>query len=734
MKRKTVTIVFADVVESTSLVARMEPESARRVLDAFFDALRGVVERHGGVVEKFIGDAVVAVFGVPVVHEDDALRAVRAATDMASALRQLNETLETSLGFAIQMRIGINTGDVVAGDGSSGQSFVTGDAVNVAARLETAAGPGEILMGESTFRLVQGHATAERLGPMQVKGLEAPVVVYRLAGVGSSPHRARRSAAFIGRAEELASLEELYDEAARGTTRLVTVIGAAGVGKSRLLEEFTEARIDEATIIRGRCLPYGEGITFWPIKEAISQAAGLEGSDDPATARDKIRFALGPASDADLVADRIAETVGLLEAVADHHAGSWAVRRFLEELARARPLIVVLDDIQWAEPRFLELVDDVVSGSEDSPILVVCMARPEVFETLLSWAASDERRSQLFLESLSSEESGLLLRGLLDGRELDDVVRAKIVEASDGLPLFVEELVAMLVDDGALVPADGRWIAQDVSRITAPATIHALLAARLDRLEEVERALLARGAVEGQVFHRGALAHLTPEEERADLDDHLAALTLKELVRPEIAEFASEDAYRFHHLLLRDVAYESLGKDERSALHERLADWIEQTAGKRVAEYDEILGYHLERAYRYERELRPSVVDEALARRAATRLGDAGVRAHARGDWSAAANLLERALELLPRDAQERERLDPKLAEATIELAPTEPGFLSIVRCVARVPPGHSWRARERGGGLVLRCARCGREKGQRTSTPGVTKPSESQWAAGPNV
>ena len=710
--RKTVTVVFADVVGSTSLVDKLDPESARRVLDRFFETMRVVVERHGGTVEKFIGDAVMAVFGIPVLHEDDALRAVRAASEMRAALEGLNVELRDTFGASIQMRVGVETGEVVAGDPGSGQAFATGDAVNVAARLESAARPGEILLGGSTYHLLRHALTVESIGPLTLKGRTESVTAYRLLATGIGTRSRRLESRLVGRGHELDLLSEAFERVVVDrSSRLVTVIGEAGVGKSRLADEFVNARSSEATIIRGRCLPYGAGIT-WPLKEAIGEAAGLVGGESPDDARAKIRRLVESTAEADLIVERMAETIGLAETVPEHLGSTWAARRLFEEIARQRPLIVVFDDIQWAETNFLDLVEDVVQGSGDMPALVLCMARPELLDLRLSWASAETRAKPIFLEPLSDEESERMIGNLLDGGELDEVARTRIVEASDGLPLFVEEMVAMLLEEGVLRRQDGRWLATDLSRISAPATIHALLAARLDRLDVLERALLARGSIEGQVFHRGAVVCLSPEPERAGIQERLTTLAMKELIRPESAVFADEDAYRFHHLLFRDVAYESLRKEERATLHDQYAGWLEGKAGERTSEYDEILGYHLEQACRYENELRAGgTVEGELAGRAAERLGSAGLRAHARGDWSAAANLLSRALGLLAQDNDARAKLEPKLDDALLEMAPARGGFLSSLRCFWHWPFGHKWTVRERDGDLMLRCPSCGQEK-----------------------
>ena len=375
-------------------------------------------------------------------------------------------------------------------------------------------------MGEGAYRLLRNTVTAESLGQIALKGRADPLAMYRLLGVidGASSGR-RRASPLVGRERELGSLSNAYEGICLDrAARLVTVIGAAGVGKSRLVDEFLDSLPDDATVVTGRCLPYGDGITFWPLKEVIGQAAGLNESEGSDEARGRVRALVGSAPDADLIVDRVAETVGLTDAIPEHKGTSWAVRRLFEELARDRPLVVVIDDIQWAEVTLLELVEEIVKELRESPALVLCMARPELLDTHLEWAAGDDHASSITLEPLSDTESGELLANLLGGAPVEEEARARIVEASDGLPLFVEEMVAKLVEEGALTVDNGRWVASDLARITAPATIHALLAARLDRLEPALRLVLERGAIEGQVFHRAAVEYLSPEPDRAGVE------------------------------------------------------------------------------------------------------------------------------------------------------------------------------------------------------------------------
>ena len=462
--RKTITVVFSDVAGSTALGERLDPESLRGLMGRYFEEMRGVLERHGGTVEKFVGDAVMAVFGIPVLHEDDALRAVRATVEMREALTPLNDELERERGVRIQVRVGVNTGEVVAGDSAGGQAFATGDAVNVAARLEQAAQPGEILLGESTYRLVRDAVTVEAARSLSLRGKGEAVSAVRLLAVPEVTGR-RLASPMVGRGHELELLDRAFDGVVRDhACRLVTVLGAAGVGKSRLVQEFLSGRADEATIVRGRCLSYGEGITFWPIKSVISQAAGLSGEESSQAAQEKIRSLVEYANDADLIVERVAEAIGVAKTVAGHRGSIWAIGRLFEELARRRPLVAVFDDLQWAEPTFLDLVEAVAEHSREAPILLLCMARPDLLEVRPAWGEADHDATRLHLTRLTDDESARLVANLFGAPELAREVRTRIIETAEGNPLFVEEIVAMLIDEGFLLRRNGPWLRQASGR------------------------------------------------------------------------------------------------------------------------------------------------------------------------------------------------------------------------------------------------------------------------------
>ena len=671
--RKIVTVVFTDVTGSTRLGERLDPELFRRVMSRFYGAMRPAIERHGGLVEKFIGDAVVAVFGVPTLHEDDAVRAVRAAADMRDALRELNEELQRRHGITLAIRTGINTGEVLAEDPSSGHGAVIGDAVNVAARLEEAAEPGEILLGAATYSMAGDGVVAEAMTPLSLKGKSEPVPAFRLVAVddASAGGPWRMDSPLVGRDDEQGLLDRALDRAVRGRMAFrLSLLGAAGIGKSRLVMEFAAGLKGDALVLQGRCLPYGEGITFWPVAQVVKQACGITDDDPPEQARSKIAAVLPEQSESTPVFESVSGLLGLSQARTGMQETFWAVRRLFEHLAADRPAVVVFDDIHWAEPTFLDLVDYLVGSSEGAAILYLCLARPELLDVRPSWRHPSPTGWSAMLGPLTDDESRRLMENLLGSGHLAPGAWDRIAEAAEGNPLFVEEMLRMLADDELLRPATaGHWESvRDLSDVAVPPTIHALIGARLDRLSTDERAVTRRASIAGKVFWWGAVTELSPPPDRPAVGTHLQTLVRKELIRPERSAMEGEDAFRFHHLLIRDAAYQGTPKVERAELHERFAGWLERTVGDRAPEYEEVLGYHLEQACRYRLELGPSTDhDREVARRAAQRLSGAGRRAFSRGDMPAAANLLERAAALLPADDTGRLELMPDLAEALME-------------------------------------------------------------------
>ncbi|MEN3312144.1 MAG: hypothetical protein V7645_1473, partial [Actinomycetota bacterium] len=664
--RKTVTIVFSDLKGSTAMAEKLDSEAVREVMSRYFDEMRGALERHGGTIEKYIGDAIMAVFGLPRVHEDDALRAVRAAVEMRERLAALNEELDQRWGVTIGNRTGVNTGEVVAGDVTTGQRLVTGDTVNTAARLEQAAPTCEVLIGEATYRLVRHAVEVEPVEPLELKGKAERVPAYRLVSAREAESVERRhDSPLVGRARELAVLaDELAASARDSSCRLVTLIAQAGVGKSRLIEEFVHAAQPDARVLKGRCLPYGRGITFWPLVEIVRDAAAIRDDDTPEEARAKLLQVAGPGGE-DAVA-RVASAVGLGETDYPLDEVFWGTRKLLELEAAQHPLVVVFEDIHWAESAFLDLIEHLETTAR-APLLLLCAARPDLLEHRPEWS---QRSGPLIeLEPLSDEESELIVANLLGDAPFPVEVRNRIIASAEGNPLFVQQVLSMMIDDGLLRQEKGRWVPTgDLSDLAIPGTIQALLAARLDLLTPKERAVIEPASVIGLVFEEAAVEELVPDVVRPEVDSHLVSMTQKQLVRPELDE--SDLDYRFHHILIRDAAYQGILKRARATMHEQFANWGERVNRDRdrQTQFDEILGYHLEQAHQYLSELGP--VDDhglELGSRGSARLAAAGRRAFARGDMGAAANLLRRAAVLLPEGDYGRLELLPGLGEALME-------------------------------------------------------------------
>jgi class 3 adenylate cyclase/predicted ATPase len=633
--RKTVTVVFCDLANSTPLAEALDPEVLRGVMERYFEVISRALERHGGTVEKFIGDAVMAVFGIPTAHDDDALRAVRAAVDMRTELGLLNAELEETQGVRLALRTGVNTGEVVAGDPAARkETFATGAAVGMTQRLEAAARSGEILLGEPTYRLVSNAVLVEPVDPLTLKGFSQPVPAWRLLGVveGAPPFPRRFDTPMVGRDDELAALRAELDAAIRERRcRLATIVGPAGIGKSRLGNELFSATRSRATTLVGRCLAYGEGITYWPLRGIVLSATGslsLKGIEE----------FLADAEDGARIAERLAAAVGTKESATGGEETFWAVRRFLEHLARDRALIVGVDELQWAEPTFLDLIEYLVGWTTDAPILIAGLSRPELLEGRPTWSATSSLVVQL---SPLSGGDAVRLIDVLGGDTLEPAERNRILDGAEGNPLFVEQMLALAVE-GAVDE-------------TIPPTIHALLAARLDRLGTAERAVLERAAVIGREFTVGAVASLSGDDPVAST---LLSLVRRDLIEPDRSLIPGDDGFRFRHILIRDAAYLSVAKESRAELHERYANWLERAAG----DLDEIVGYHLEQAFRYRQELGP--VDATLGTRAGERLARAGRRAIGRGDVPAAVTLLTRAIALLPDSHDERREILPLLGSA----------------------------------------------------------------------
>jgi DNA-binding SARP family transcriptional activator len=657
--RRLVSILFADLVGSTGLAERLDPESMHGLLDRYTEVCSAVIERHGGAVEGFIGDAVVGVFGVTELHEDDALRAVRGAVELREAGAALSAEFERERGVEITMKFGVESGEVFLGAGTRRSHFAAGDAFNVASRLEGIAPEGEILLGENIYPLVQDAVRVEPLPPVALRGRTAKVQAWRLLGLVEDQMWLRQSGSpFVGRERELEGLRAAFARV-RGERgcHAVTVVGPAGIGKSRLARELAAEVGEDATVVVGRCPAYGEGVTYRPLAEIVGQLGGsnprqrvnelLEG-DEPIA-----RLVLG--------------AIGLSDGAAQPEETFWAVRRLLERVAESGPLVVIVDDVHWAEPTLIDLLEYLVAFSSGHPILLVCLARPDFLQARPAWVAPQSNRSLLMLGALPDTEARQLVEHAGAG-ELWSRTAARIVETAEGNPLFIEQLVAVGAEGG---------------EAALPSSIQAVLAARIDRLEPGERALLEHASVQGRSFYVGAVAEVLPERDGTGIATHLVSLVHKQLIRAERSDLPGQDAFRFAHVLIREAAYQALPKQRRAELHEHLAEWLQARPGAE----DETLGHHLGESYRCRAEL--GLVGErerTLASSAAERLAAAADAALLRGDPHAGARLLERAASLLEWDAAGCGELLPALGAALFEAGRMSDATRVLEEAVARAP------------------------------------------------
>ena len=618
VERKLATVLFVDLVGSTDLIADVDPEIVRRRVGRYFDQVAHCVTTHGGTVEKFAGDAVMAAFGVPLQHEDDAERAVRAAL----------VTLDRVGELGLQVRIGIESGEVVADESDS--TFATGEAVNLAARLEQQAGPNEIVIGPTAARLVRDLVELEPLEPLELRGWREPIAASRVVRAREYGRPMRSlSAPLVGRESELELLENTYARTVRDArATLVTLYGEAGVGKSRLAREFVDG-LERATVLRGRCLPYGEGVTYWSIAEMVKASAGISDDDPLERAYEKLR----ETCEDEAVADQLGLAVGVLEAVEGERGQqeiAWAVRSWAEQLAAAQPLVLVFEDVHWGEEPLLELIEHLAAWVRTAPVLLLSLARPELLDEHPSWGGGRIRTATLELEALPHDEAANLVRELAAKVDVPVDIEAVLAKA-EGNPLFVEETIRAFAEQ-----PEGRQ-----ERI--PDTLQALIAARIDRLPTVSRRLVQRAAVMGRVFLRGALAHLSSDV--ADIDAVLDDLLFRDLVlREERSAISGEQAFKFKHVLIREVAYAGLSKGSRADLHLLFAGWLREHAGEELVE---ILAFHLDQATRLLAEL-DGAAPADLAEEAAAELTRAGRRALSRESFASARKLLVRAVELAP--------------------------------------------------------------------------------------
>jgi class 3 adenylate cyclase/tetratricopeptide (TPR) repeat protein len=619
VERKLATVLFVDLVDSTRLVRGMDPEVVRRRVSRFFERVSHCVGVHGGIVEKFAGDAVLAAFGIPQAHEDDAERAARAALAIREEVKQLG----------LEARIGLEAGELVVDEAES--TFATGEALNLAARLQQTAKPGEILAGPTAHRLSLGRLVVEDAGPLELKGIDAPLRAWRVLGTNDGVRvRSSLQAPLVGRESELELLENTFQRMGRDRrAHLFTVYGEPGVGKSRLAREFLDA-VDGATVLMGRCLPYGEGITYWPLAEMVKAAAGISDDDPLDEAFDKLRACC----EDDAVADLLGLAFGLLEALEGERSPeeiAWAARELMERLGDVQPLILLFEDIHWAEERLLDLIEHLADWVR-APLLLLCLARPELLDVRPGWGGGRVRSTAIELEALSQDEASELVEALLAELELPAKLPGELLAKAEGNPLFVEETIRMFAEKPDPDCAAG-----------IPDTLQALIAARIDWLPPAEKMILQRAAVVGRIFWRGAVEHLTPDLD--DLDAHLDNLLLRDfLLREARSSISGERAFRFKHVLIREVAYAGLAKHARAQHHARFAEWLADRAGEELLE---IRAYHLDQAARLLAELDGAAPAE-LAKEAAAALEAAGKRALAREAYKSARRVLVRAVELEP--------------------------------------------------------------------------------------
>jgi len=597
-ERRFLTILFVDLVGFTAESDEADPEDVRARLVPYHQRVREEIERYEGTVEKLIGDGVMAVFGVPISHEDDPERAVRVALRIQEAVGELNES---HTGLNLVVRVGINSGEAVVTTGGQGERIV-GDVVNTASRLESVAPPGGVVVGETTHRATDLMIEYDELEPVEVKGKSRSLAIWRAVeprgryGVDAA---VRVATPFLGRDKEMAVLTETFHRVLEDRSiQLVTIAAAPGVGKSRLVNEFWQWVDDRPEILwwrQGRCLPYGEGITFWALGEVIKGQAGIRESDGPKVAEEKLVTALVALTedpgDRDWLLKQLGPLVGVGAATqsGDRAEAFTAWRRFLEDMAATQPLIMVIEDLHWADAALVEFLEDLLVWSADAPIMVICTARPELYETHPAWGGGQRNSTTLSLATLSDEHIARLISALLDQAVLPAETQRALLDRAGGNPLYAEEFVRML-NDREMLHGHGRLDALGKDAIPVPETVQALIGSRLDILSEAEATVIQDASVVGKVFWEGVLSDIGGG---AEVRRPLRQLVEREWIRPvRNSSVEGQQEYAFWHALTRDVAYGRIPRSSRSQKHRAVAEWIEASAADRASDHAELLAHH----------------------------------------------------------------------------------------------------------------------------------------------